>query len=145
MTHPMIEVLHLPVSHIEALREAAAAAYPDECCGLLVGEGAAALTVTEVIPVLNVAETPERAFAIDPQKQFDVLRATRGTDRRVIGHYHSHPNGHAIPSARDLAMAHDPAAVWVVVGITAGGVSEMRAFVCPAGAPAFVEVPIDAG
>ena len=136
--------LHIPAPSAAAIRNAAAAAYPDECCGLLVGEGDATVTVTGVVPAANIADDPRRAFAIDPQAQFDLLRATRDQTRRVIGHYHSHPDGEAAPSAHDLAMAHDPSALWLVVAASANGVSAPRAFRRPDGADAFIEIPVTA-
>jgi proteasome lid subunit RPN8/RPN11 len=140
MTYPLIEVLHLSARHADALRQAAISAYPNECCGLVVGEGAARLTISEVVPVPNISDTPRRAFAVDPQKQFEILRAVRGTSQRVIGHYHSHPNGAAVPSQHDLAMAHDPEAIWIVVGAVG-----IRAFQHPEGRADFIEIPIVTG
>jgi proteasome lid subunit RPN8/RPN11 len=143
MTSQLKPRLQIPARHAAAIRDAAVAAYPLECCGLLVGEGDDPVLVTEVVPTANIAEDPRRAFAIDPQAQFDLLRATRGARRRVIGHYHSHPDGGAAPSAHDLAMAHDPEAVWVVVAASPHKV-EVRAFHRPEGADAFVEIAVSA-
>jgi proteasome lid subunit RPN8/RPN11/GNAT superfamily N-acetyltransferase len=120
----------------DRIRRAAVEAHPLECCGLLVGMGEAVITVLDVIPTPNVADHPERAFAVDPQRQFEALRATREDGARIVGHYHSHPNGVAMPSVHDLDMAHDPNAVWVIV--TA---SDLRGFRCP-GDGAFVEIPL---
>ena len=128
--------------HAEALQAAAREAYPNECCGLLLGEGDGAVVVTEVVPAANVAENPRAAFAIDPQAQFDLLRAMRGRERRVIGHYHSHPDGRANPSPRDLAMAYDPGTVWLVMAASAKDASMPRAFRHPDGAASFVEVAV---
>ncbi len=134
--------VQLSPQHAETLRAAARAAYPHECCGLLVGEGDADIVVTDVVPTPNIAENPNAAFAIDPQAQFDLLRATRGSQQRVVGHYHSHPDGSAQPSPRDLAMAHDPEAVWVVMTASATSASMPRAFRHPCGAWSFVEVTV---
>ncbi len=101
------------------------------------GEGEGPLTITDIVATANVADDPSSAFAVDPQAQFDLLRSLRGSNRRVIGHYHSHSRGPAQPSPRDLAMAHDPQALWLLV---AG--EELRAFRRPAEAHSFVEVPV---
>lgn len=113
-----------------ALRAAAARAYPQESCGLLIGTGDGTITLTEIVDTTNVAENPALRFEIDPQVQFDLLRRLRGTDRRVVGHYHSHPNGVASLSTHDLAMAHDPAAIWIVIPVAEGKAGAPRAFVC---------------
>lgn len=86
-----------------------------EVCGLLIGSGDDLISIAAVEKVANRADEPGRRFEIDPQVQFDLHRRLRGSDQRVIGHYHSHPGGPAAPSAYDLSMAHDPDAVWVIV------------------------------
>jgi len=142
MTEVLPLAVHLSASQAEALRRAAAEAYPHECCGLLAGEGETHITVSDVVPTANIAENPRRTFAIDPQAQFDVLRAVRAAGRRVVGHYHSHPDGNAVPSSRDLDKAYDPEAIWVVVAVTGGKASLPRAFRHPEGRAGFVEVPL---
>jgi len=130
--------VRLSPNHVAALRQAATQAYPRECCGLLVGEGDTLITVTEVVPTANIAVNPGQAFEIDPQVQFDVHRRVRGSGQRVVGHYHSHPEGPAQPSPRDLVMAHDPEAVWVLLTPD----DSPRAFRHPLGATGFVEMPV---
>ena len=112
------KVLHLPKPLAGTVLEAAARAYPRECCGLIEGiehsDGWQALAVHETA---NVATEPERRFLIDPQAQFDLLRRLRSSERRIVGCFHSHPDGTAAPSARDLDEAStilgiDPATLW---------------------------------
>ena len=68
----------------------------------------------------NVAENPARRFEIDPAALFAAHRRARNGGPQVIGHYHSHPSGHAVPSARDAAQAMGDGAVWMILG---GGVA----------------------
>ena len=130
---PMDEVAQIALTpaQLTMLRRVAVEAFPNECCGLLVGTGERTITVSELVPVANVAVRPESRFEVDPQVQFDLLRRLRGSDLRIVGHYHSHPNGAAELSRHDLAMAHDPAAVWLVVPVREGETGTPRAFVCP--------------
>jgi len=91
----------------------AAAAAPDrEICGLLFGADGG---VDRAEPVDNVAENPSDSFEIDPRALFAAFRAERAGGPRLIGHYHSHPNGSAEPSARDLAAA-EPGKYWLIIG-----------------------------
>jgi [CysO sulfur-carrier protein]-S-L-cysteine hydrolase len=122
-------LLELSAQHIKAIQSAAANSYPDECCGLLIGAGEDDVVVANVSPSANLSENRGTRFVIDPQLQFDLLRQLRGTRNRVIGHYHSHPNGVSVPSRRDIAMASDPAEIWVIIALERGMPSVPRAFV----------------
>lgn len=122
--------LFLSPAHIAMMQTLAADAYPEECCGLLVGVDAAdGVRVVDVAPADNTAEDRCRQFAIDAQYHFDLLRALRGTGRRIVGHYHSHPEGASAPSVHDAAMAHDPEMIWIVIGVAGGLVAAPAAFV----------------
>ncbi|HLN24851.1 MAG TPA: M67 family metallopeptidase [Patescibacteria group bacterium] len=101
---------------------AAAAAYPLECCGLLVGcDDAAGWRVTRWQPAANVHPSPRRHFELDPAVHIALLRQLREAAgiERLLGHVHSHPDAPAEPSARDRALAHDREMLWMIVSSTA--------------------------
>ena len=127
-----------------SLRAAAENAFPAECCGLLAGTGEICLTLTEIVTAANMATDPQRQFMIDPQVQFDLLRRLRGSPVRVIGHYHSHPNGIAHLSRQDVSMADDPQAIWMIIALGADGRAlPPAAFLCPSGQdPMRIEIAI---
>lgn len=87
-----------------------------ECCGLLIGklEGGAA-RVREVLPAQNVAENRERAFEIDPRTLINAHRSAREQGEAILGWYHSHPSGVALPSACDAERAVELHKAWVIV------------------------------
>lgn len=92
---------------------AAVAATPDrELCGLLFGTPQ---WICRVQATDNVAPRPRDSFEIDPRALFAALRTERAGGERLIGHYHSHPNGSAEPSPRDLAAA-EPGKLWLILG-----------------------------
>ena len=97
---------------VQTLFDAAMAAPDHEICGLLLG---AADRIDRVEPAINVADRPSDTFEIDPRALFAALRAERAGGDRLIGHYHSHPNGSAEPSPRDLAAA-EPGKYWLILG-----------------------------
>lgn len=99
--------------HVATLEQAAAAAAPEECCGILMGFGK---QITEIVPARNVHPNPRTHFEIDPQALIDAHRAARQSGPQVIGYYHSHPNGPALPSATDRAMAARDGRIWVIIG-----------------------------
>lgn len=98
---------------IAALLAEASAAHPREACGLLFGgEG----LITAHRPAANVHPAPERHFEIDPAALIAAHRAMRGGGPRLVGHYHSHPQGAPEPSATDRAMAAGDGMIWAIVG-----------------------------
>jgi len=92
-------------------------AFPDECCGYLVGN-----PVDEAIACTN-AQASGDSFAIDGRELLDFARSFDSPrPARVV--YHSHPNGRAYFSARDREMAGAYPVQHLVVGVTADGVTE---------------------
>lgn len=103
-------------SHVAGQLLASAAAEPTrEVCGLLLG---APGCVEAAVPARNVAADPSRSFEIEPALLLKTHRDARGAGTRVIGHYHSHPDGSPEPSRRDAARAVEDGQLWVIV---AGG------------------------
>ena len=96
---------------LERMHAEAVAAADEECCGLLLGHGG----VDEVRPAVNVAADRQRRFDIDPQALVDAHRAARNGGPGVVGYYHSHPNGPAVPSAADRAIAPGDGSVWAIL------------------------------
>jgi len=97
---------------LEEILATAAAAPRHEVCGLLFGSPT---RIEHADPAANVADQPQDRFEIDPKALFAALRAERAGGPRLIGHYHSHPNGSAEPSPRDLAAA-EPGKYWLIIG-----------------------------
>ena len=97
---------------------------PRECCGLLLGCGD---DVVEVRPARNVASSPATRFVIDPKDHIDARRDARARGLEILGFYHSHPHGAAVPSATDLAEATYPGSMYAIIGLGAD-VSEVRVF-----------------
>ena len=133
-------------AHIAHIKSMAERAYPEECCGLLVGrrQGAGVVVVTRIVDSPNVH--PERTrdrFEIDPKIRFDLERDLRGSAERIIGHFHSHPDHPAEPSETDRAMAFEPELVWVIVAVADARAEEIRAFKVDEARGAFAAVEIE--
>ena len=127
-------------SQLNQIKAAAEAAYPSECCGLLVGSGNS-LVVSRVVssPNLLTDQGPDR-FEIDPQIRIDLERKLRGSAEQIIGHYHSHPDHLAMPSATDLAMAFEPDLIWLIVSVRDGQAAEIKTHQLDQTANKFMEV-----
>jgi desampylase len=100
---------------IAAIRAHAAETPGVEVCGLLFGTVEA---VEHVQRCANVADTPATAFEIDPAALIAAHKAERAGGAKLIGHYHSHPNGACAPSAVDASNADVVGHYWLIV---AGG------------------------
>jgi proteasome lid subunit RPN8/RPN11 len=111
-------MLVLSAAQMASIASAAEAAFPAEGCGLLIGTGRRVIRVTRVMASDNLLKSSDNdRFELDPAVRFAAERAVRGTTERVVGHWHSHPDGSAQPSATDLAMAWEPELIWLIVGI----------------------------
>ena len=107
----MAMMVRITIAHRNELR-ARAAAEGDEICGLLLG---ADHEITRLVPCRNVAADPSVRFEIDPGALIAAHRAARSGGEQVIGHYHSHPSGVAMPSPRDAADAAPDGSIWLIV------------------------------
>lgn len=96
------------------MRRLADAAAPREACGLLLGQGARVLALA---PTRNLAAA-EDAFEIDTALHLRLQRLARTRrGRDVLGVWHSHPRGPAVPSARDLEGAWDASLLWLITAV----------------------------
>ena len=139
-------MIGLPRPLLRRIRAAAEEAYPAECCGLLVGrrDGQGGVEVTAIEPSPNVAASGNDRFEVDPRVRLDVMRALEGGPEDIIGHYHSHPDHPAEPSARDLEMAFEPDLVWVIAAVDKGRATEVRAHVLDTSGDRFRELEVHA-
>lgn len=109
--------LLLPADLRARIEQAARAAFPRECCGLIEGvrDGERAWAFA-LHPARNIAPRTDR-FEIDPEDHFSALKTARANDRALIGCYHSHPNGRAVPSASDQAGAGEKDFLWLIASL----------------------------
>ncbi len=136
----------LSTAQLGQITAAAEAAYPVECCGLLVGrvlDDEARWNVTRVVESDNLVEPvrPDR-FEVDPALRLRLQRELRGGGEQVIGIYHSHPDGEAFPSATDLDAAWEPELIWVITAVPGGRVGETRAHKLAADGKSFEELSL---
>jgi len=117
-------IVEIPRTVVNPILRHAQGAPESEVCGLIArGEDG-----MRVYPVANVAEEPERLFAMDPQAQIEAMRRMREAGEALFGIYHSHPHGPAAPSPTDLRQAAYPEALYLVVSLDTEGVLQMRGF-----------------
>ncbi|MDG4574879.1 MAG: M67 family metallopeptidase [Defluviicoccus sp.] len=135
----------LPDPLRRALIDAAVAARPHECCGLLVGRTVDETTtvIDRIAPSRNVTlGAAASSFEIDPQLRLSLMRSLHGSGEAIIGHYHSHPRTTAEPSARDLSRVYEPDLVWLIIGLGSGSGPDLRAWRYDQEAAGFAPLPI---
>jgi len=108
---------------LDQIVEHSRAEAPNECCGLVAGDGGAA---TEVFRARNEMASP-LAYNVHPQ---DLLRITeeiseRGEDLLAI--YHSHTKSPAEPSQTDINLAVNwPDPVYLICSLAEGDAPVVR-------------------
>lgn len=137
--------LRLHPAQAAELAALAEAAFPLEACALLLGDGADEIRVTAIVPARNVAAAPEREFELEPAVQVATMRRLReaGGTNRIIGHWHSHPNGRAAPSAQDAAMIFDRNLAWLISAVQDGRAGPPHAFRPDPSGTGFLPLPLD--
>ncbi len=122
-------MITLAESALAELTRALEAAYPEEGCGLLIGawEGADC-QIGRIAESANLAAEPRRHFEIDPRLQLALQRQLRGGPERIVGVYHSHPDGPAQPSETDRDRAYDRDLIWLIASVESGKLAGVKAF-----------------
>ena len=99
---------------LDRIRAEAAADPEREICGLLFGRDDR--RIEDAGAAANVAADPARSFEIEPTALLAAHRAHRTGGLRLLGCYHSHPNGAAMPSPRDAdSVAPTAGFLWLIV------------------------------
>jgi proteasome lid subunit RPN8/RPN11 len=109
------EPVELPRGVLLEVFQHARECYPEECCGLLVGEDWAHPHVVRCANVQNARVArgeseldAARAFWIDEQELLHALRSADVSGERLLAVYHSHVDTEAYLSHTDLSAALGP-------------------------------------
>ena len=117
--------IHIPRQALEAMAQHSFDCYPEEMCGLLVGNLAEG-RVERFVACTNTAHSA-RVYTIDAKEHFHAELAAEKDGFDVIGSAHSHTHSRAYPSPTDVAQAPDPAWHYVIVSLQTG-TAEPRSF-----------------
>jgi proteasome lid subunit RPN8/RPN11 len=139
-------MLKLSAEQLEVIHQHAAAEYPAECCGVLLGNEAGDVKrVAEVAPLVNLRRDPVRAqeymplrnpdresernrYLIDPNEQLRMEKDARARGLAVLGYYHSHPDHPSRPSEYDREHAW-PWYSYLIVAVEKGTPRDSRSWV----------------
>jgi proteasome lid subunit RPN8/RPN11 len=94
--------LVLPAELRKQIEDEGVAAYPNECCGILIGSDWQR-KVDRIVAMANAFDPQERyhRFSIDPLLLAGAEESAAAEGKAVIGFYHSHPDHPARPSEYD--------------------------------------------
>lgn len=140
--------LLLQPEHLRLIQSEAIAAYPHECCGLLLGvinrtgtepykqvwqvcpmenrwDETIQNWLTAVIPTERTDQRTKRdRYWIDPKDMLEVQRSARAADQEIVGIYHSHPDHVAVPSECDRLLAWSGYS-YLIVAVQRGSVQDL--------------------
>jgi proteasome lid subunit RPN8/RPN11 len=139
-------VLKLYSHHLQAIQNHAERIYPEECCGLLLGQRRGDVkTLIEVLPTENSwdDEAADAFQAIEGSAQLESSKRSRfsiapvvmlkaqkdARDRRldIIGIFHSHPDHPAVPSEFDRAIAWQQYS-YIIVSVQQGKACDLKSW-----------------
>jgi proteasome lid subunit RPN8/RPN11 len=108
-------VISIQQAQLDEIFEHSRGADPRECCGLMGGNEARAMTV---YPMRNVAANPLVTYEAAPEDLFAAQRTMRDRGEQLLAIYHSHPrSADPRPSETDVRLAYYPRAVYLIVGL----------------------------
>lgn len=116
--------------HVEQMR-------PEEACGLLHGKGR---LVTGVAPITNELHSPVQ-FRMAPVEMLSAFQHMDQLGEDLLGIYHSHPTGPAVPSPTDIAEFAYPGVLYLIWSPLEGEEWQVRGFAIEG--QRFLEVPLE--
>ena len=123
-------MIQLPGNPKTAIIRHAESEYPCEACGFLLGRRLHdRVLISKVVPSPNIADQPRHNFEIDPGLHLRIQKATRKGGNGIVGHYHTHPDGEAAPSATDRSRIYETDLIWLIGSVHKGRFSDLAAFV----------------
>ena len=123
-------MITLDAKTIEEIREHGGEAYPEECCGALLGTAVNGCARVARIARMENARREERRrrYVIEPLEYARVERQADEENLSVLGFYHSHPDHPAVPSEYDRKHGF-PFFHYIVLSVGAGVPGEAASFV----------------
>jgi proteasome lid subunit RPN8/RPN11 len=95
----------------------ARAGLPNEACGLIAGRASGDEKIIEKVYLLTNIDQSGEHFSIDPREQLAAVKDMRANSFNPLGNFHSHPLTPARPSAEDIRLAYDPAAIYLILSL----------------------------
>lgn len=119
-------------------------AYPEECCGILLGVVAdGRRVVRSVIPIRNARRDSARnRYLITAEEMLAAEKRARESGSAIVGYFHSHPDVPPVPSLTDLKEATWPNTSYVILSVREGLVDEIRSWTLAEDRASMIEEPL---
>jgi proteasome lid subunit RPN8/RPN11 len=109
----------------QSLRRHSEASYPEECCGILLGDSKGSITLA--IAAQNSSPSPNTRYQIDPSEVIRAQKSAHLSGLVIVGFYHSHPDHPPRPSPSDLHEAHWLGSLYLITTVELGKAQHTRA------------------
>ncbi len=107
--------MHVASDALAAMIAQAYDCYPEEACGLLVGDPADG-HVLRFVACRNTAASA-KVYDIDPRDYLRIERQAEDERLAIVGVMHSHTHSEPYPSPTDVRQAPDPGWHYVIVSL----------------------------
>ncbi|HUI30523.1 MAG TPA: M67 family metallopeptidase [Candidatus Acidoferrales bacterium] len=125
----MLSVIKIPKDAISQIEKHGERAYPEECCGIMLGRSDGNNQMVEEVVELDneQGENRGRRFFVTPKQYLQMERIAVERKLDLLGFYHSHPDHPAVPSEfdRDHAL---PWFTYIVVSVSQGKARDISAW-----------------
>lgn len=112
-------MLRIAQAQFDAIRRHGEQTYPNECCGVLLGQMEEDGTmVIEAVSAQNTrSDSAHNRYQIAPQELIRIQQQARRRGLDIVGFYHSHPDHPAEWSKTDLEEAHWIGCSYVITSV----------------------------
>ncbi len=136
-------MIKLNKQHLRIIFSHAESTYPEECCGVILGNlDRHCKTVVEIVPTQNAwnseaasdfpscdaSHSKKRRYTIAPQDMLQLQKASREKNLNIIGIFHSHPDYPATPSEFDRNCAWQEYS-YIIVSVQKGRAGDINSWV----------------
>jgi len=138
--------VEIPQAILDEIRQHGARAYPNECCGALLGvagdDGAKQVRSLLALDNRRAGEAARTRFLITGEDMIWAQKQARAQELDIIGFYHSHPDHAARPSEFDREHAW-PGYSYIIVAVAGGEPQEATSWVLADDRSQFVPEPME--
>jgi cysteine synthase B len=118
--------IRIPADAVASMRRHAEAAYPEECCGALLGSRPGVVSEARALENATSVER-RRRFVVTPDDFIRAESTAAASGCELLGFYHSHPDHPAAPSQFDLDHAW-PNLSYPIISVREGHSTDIRSW-----------------